>query len=319
MSPVKYFLYFLSAVVVIFASYLFLSSSNEKPVKSPEVQTEAAIAIPEVDRMKELFNLSPPKLPIVETVTYSSRVNWQKGKSAWLADYASHFKTSRHFIARSLNQKPDYFKQNLKEGDRFNVFKPDVNFAFHFVLDLSLLKLLFYYVDLDTQQAELIKTYVVSAGRKDSESPSGSLTPLGVYSLGDKVAVYDSKKVGFYQGEKTELIKIFGTRWIPFDKEIKDCTAPAKGLGLHGMPWIEDPFMKDFREDLSSLGSHSSDGCIRLKTEDVEEIYSIIITRPTTIEIVKNYQHSTVYVNQGKVLFPEMSRMAALQGPIQGE
>jgi hypothetical protein len=317
MTPVKIFLYFFSGIAALAASYLLLFRSTEDEVVNLSEKVQV-VTVPEVDRMKEMFNLAPPRLPIVETVTYSSRVPWQKGKSAWLSDYANHFKTSRHFIARSLHQKPDYFKQTVKEGDRFNVFKSDANFSFYFILDLSTLKLLFYYVDLDTHQAELIKTYTVSAGRKDLESPSGSLTPLGIYTLGDKVAIYDTKKVGFYQGEKTELVKIFGTRWIPFDKEVKDCTASAKGLGLHGMPWVEDPFTKDFREDNTSIGQLSSDGCIRLKTEDIEEIYSIIISRPTTIEIVKNYETSSVYVNQGKVLVPDMSMMAA-HGSIQGD
>lgn len=313
MSSVKIFLYLSSAVVAIFASYWMLSKTVEEEV---EVLAERshAVAIPEVDRVKELFNLSAPKLPIVETVTYSSRAPWQKGKSAWLSDYASHYKTSRHFIARSLNQKADYFKQTVKEGDRFNVLKTDTHFAFHLILDLTALKMLFYYVDLDSQQAELIKTYPVSVGRPDHESPSGYLTPLGVYSLGDKVAIYDAKKVGFYQGKKTELIKIFGTRWIPFDKEIDHCTASAKGLGIHGMPWFEDPFTKDFREDLNSLCAHSSDGCIRLKTDDIEELYAIVVSRPTTIEIVKSYDTSSVYVNQGKVLFPNEMMLATGEG-----
>jgi hypothetical protein len=293
MSPLKIFVYLFSGLALIGLGILFWPSSTvqEQP---PAVIAEQIVNIPEVDRVREFFNLSPPKLPIVETVTYTSHAPWLKGKPAWLADYANYYKTSRHFIARSLNQKPDYLKQNVREGDRFNVLKPDLDISFHLLLDLSKLKLLFYYIDSATQKPELIKTYTVSVGREDKESTSGYLTPLGVYSLGDKVAIYDSKKIGFYQGEKMPMVKIFGTRWIPFEKEIENCTGPAKGLGIHGTPWVEDPFTQDLREDSSLIGCHSSDGCIRLRTEDVEELFAIIISRPTTIEIVKDYQLATI-------------------------
>lgn len=300
MSTLKKIIYLSSGLVAVAAGYWLFSGSNESALKTTAVEKQETVSIPEVDRVKEFFNLAPPKLPFVETVTYTSRPVWQVGKSAWLSDYASHYKTSRHFIARSLNQKPDYQKQNVKEGDRFNVLREDVNFSFHLVLDLSALKLLFYTIDHDTNQPTLIKTYVVSVGRPDPDSSSGFLTPMGTYSLGDKVAIYDQKKVGFYQGEKTELIRIFGTRWVPFEKEIKDCTASGKGLGIHGMPWIQDPFTKDFREDISSLGCYSSDGCVRMKTEDMEELFAIIVSRPTQIEIVNRFEAASVYQNKGK-------------------
>jgi len=36
------------------------------------------------------------------------------------------------------------------------------------------------------------------------------------------------------------------------------------------------------------VGQYESDGCIRLSHEDMEELFSVIITKPTLIEIVKN-------------------------------
>ena len=82
-----------------------------------------------------------------------------------------------------------------------------------------------------------------------------------------------------------DMICYFGTRWIPFEKEIKNCSAPAKSYGIHGVPWTKDS--SGWHEDCSTLGKTASDGCIRLKTGDVEELYAIISTRPltTTIEI----------------------------------
>jgi hypothetical protein len=101
-----------------------------------QVKAAALSAIPEVDRIDQLFSLDSP-LSIIETVSFTSRVPWLKDRPAWIADYASHYQTSRHFIARSLNKKDDYFTQKVHPGDRFNVFKPGKDIQFHLLVDLS--------------------------------------------------------------------------------------------------------------------------------------------------------------------------------------
>lgn len=262
------------------------ASSSATPAPAPVARPN--MPLPEADRVKEFFNKAEPKFPIVQTVTYKSRVAWQKGRPAWLSDYASHYTTSRHFIARSLNGKADYLKQDVAEGGRFNVLHPDKNIAFHLLIDTSRSKMWFYYIDLDSNERVLVKTYNVGLGRIDSTKPSGMLTPLGKYSLGDKVAIYKPKMTGFYQGQKVELIKIFGTRWIPFDKELGECTASPEGFGIHGVPWFAGD-RNELVEVTDSLGKYESDGCIRLATQDIEEIFAIVITRPTTIELVKDF------------------------------
>lgn len=253
--------------------------------------------LPTADRIKEFFNKVEPKFPIVQTVTYKSRVAWQKGRPAWLSDYASHYSTSRHFIARSLNGKADYLKQDVSEGGRFNVLHPDKNIAFYLLIDTSRSRMWFYYLDLDTNARVLVKTYEVGLGRIDSTKPSGMLTPLGKYSLGDKVAIYKPKMTGFYAGQKVELIRIFGTRWIPFDKEIGECTSSPEGFGIHGVPWAPGD-KGELAEYTDSLGKYESDGCIRLATQDIEEIFAIIITRPTTIELVKDFYEADLPVKE---------------------
>lgn len=254
---------------------------------SPQVSTSATESLPDADRIQEFFNTGGNKLPIVETLIYKSRVDWQKGRPAWLSDYARHYQTSRHFIARSLNGKPDYFKQDIAEGAKFNVLRKDKKFQFHLLVDLSRCKLWFYYDDLDTKERVLLKTYQVGIGRAEGSKPSGFLTPLGQYTLGNKIAIYKPKMMGHHNGESIEMIRIFGTRWIPFDKEIKGCTAAAKGLGIHGVPWSAKG-----SEELGSLGKYESDGCIRLASRDMEELFAIIITKPTTIEIVKDFHEA---------------------------
>src|ERR1700733_4285949 len=46
----------------------------------------------QVDRIQEFFNKQGSRLPIVQTITYKSHVPWLKGRPAWIADYASHYK-----------------------------------------------------------------------------------------------------------------------------------------------------------------------------------------------------------------------------------
>ncbi len=248
----------------------------------------------EVDRTNEFFNKRGAKLPIVETITYKSRVPWLKGRPAWISDYASHYKTSRHFIARSLNGMAEYENQRVSEGDTFNVLKIGSDIEFNLVVDLKSCHMWFYYKDLKSNGKTLVKTYKVSVGCPDSTSASGLATPTGKYSLGEKIATYKPKIKSFYQGEKVEMVKIFGTRWIPFDEEIEGCTASPKGLGIHGLP-LQQNNRNEFVEDLSTLGKQISDGCIRLSTKDMEELFSIIITRPTTIEIVNGIKPAAPY------------------------
>lgn len=254
---------------------------------------QSSAPLPEADRINEFFNKIDPKFPIVQTITYKSRVPWQKGRPAWLSDYASHYSTSRHFIARSLNGKADYLKQDVAEGGRFNVLHPDKDISFYLLIDTSRSKMWFYYLDNDTNERVLVKTYPIGLGRIDNGKPSGMLTPLGKYTLGDKVAIYKPKMTGYYAGKKVELIRVFGTRWIPFEKEIGECTASPDGFGIHGMPWSPNE-NGDLVEQIDSLGKYESDGCVRLATDDIEELFAIIITRPTTIELVKDFFESKI-------------------------
>jgi hypothetical protein len=276
---------------------------SQPPQETPEPKAEPVATLtqapkqgsplPSVDRVQEFFNKVEPRFPIVQTITYKSRVPWQKGRPAWLSDYAAHYSTSRHFIARSLNGKADYLKQDVSEGGRFNVFNPDKKVEFYLLIDTSRCKMWFYYIEPDANERVLVKTYDVGLGRIDSTKPSGMLTPLGKYRLGDKIAIYKPKMTGFHNGRKVELLRVFGTRWIPFDKEIGECTASPEGFGIHGVPWVPNE-KGDLAENTDSLGKYESDGCIRLATNDIEELFAIIITKPTTIDLVKDFYEANL-------------------------
>jgi len=245
--------------------------------------------VPEIDRIDLLFTTGIKKLPIVETVKYTSRVPWIKGRPAWIADYATYYATSRHFIARSLNGCHDYFSQKVTPQSYFNVFRKDKNFNFYLLIDLSRCRMWFYYIDLDSNERVLLKTYRVGVGRLDSNAPSGCLTPTGKYLLGHKIAIYKPGITGFFQDRKMEMIRIFGTRWLPFERELGDCVAPAKGFGLHGAPWIDDSKTGTLVENRDCICKYDSDGCVRLALEDIEEVFAIVVTKPTIIDIVKDY------------------------------
>ncbi len=264
---------------------IVLSEEKEFSLENKRDTTEKPQVL--VDRIARLFALDSSKLPIVETVAYSSRVPWLKDRSAWIADYASYYATSRHFIARGLNKKADYFSQKVSLGDRFNVFCKEKEISFYLVIDMTSSNMDFYYYDKGEDKRVLLKTYPVGLGRVDKTRTSGSLTPTGLYKLGDRIAVYKPGTLGYFQDQKIEMVRVFGTRWIPFAEEVEDCSESYKGYGIHGAPWKEDEG-GNLIEDSEVVGKYDSDGCIRLKQGDMEELFSIIITKPSYVLIVSD-------------------------------
>ena len=241
-----------------------------------------------VDRTAELFDTRVEPLPIVELIRYSPNTSWSPHKAAWLGDYAAHFSTSKHFISRSLTlNQPLYDRQNVSVGDRFNVLRRDKPFEFYLLVDTSRSKIWFYYKDLQTNQKTLIKTYSAGLGRLSNSAPSGLLTPLGKFRLGSKIVVYRPGSRGIFKRKEVEMIRVFGSRWIPLEG-IEAHNRDLSGYGLHGTPWLPDDTGR-LREDLSEIGSYTSDGCIRLSTSDIEELFAIVVTRPTIVEIVHDF------------------------------
>jgi hypothetical protein len=290
---------------------LQLFSAGEKvanmPIKKEIAQTELPATIQEEsetsqkplviehdeeqETLETLFRKGSD-CPIIETIRYKSKVAWKPKRSAWLIDYSHHYKTPLDFIYRSLSGRLDYKPVTVSENDQFNVFRNDLNFRFHLVVSFSSLKMRLYYVIPGERRVVFLKSYPVCLGRKEGDHTSGSLTPTGIYSLGSRVGVFRPRMMGMYKGKKVELISVFGTHWIPFDKEIEGCSEPAKGLGIHGTPWKRNSNSKDLEEDDSSLGKFESDGCIRLSKKDIEELFAIVSARTAYVEIVPDFQQS---------------------------
>jgi lipoprotein-anchoring transpeptidase ErfK/SrfK len=91
---------------------------------------------------------------------------------------------------------------------------------------------------------EVLKTYAVSTGENNS-------TPAGVFKVTDRLV----NPTWYKEGEVIPYGSpghILGTRWLGFDKE---------GYGIHGTTEPE------------KLGQQVTSGCVRLRNEDVEELF----------------------------------------------
>ena len=127
----------------------------------------------------------------------------------------------------------------IKVGDVLKVTQAD----FSVVVDKSQNILLL------EKDGEVIKTYVVSTGRDNS-------TPVGTFKIVTKLKdpTWFRKDIGAIVPPDSPD-NILGSRWLGFD---------LSGYGIHGTTEPE------------SLGTHETKGCVRMKNEDVEEIFAIL-------------------------------------------
>ena len=269
-------------------------SPRINPPPPPQPAEERPVVIEhdtETEGLSTLFSKNS-NCPIVETVVYKSHVPWKHHRLAWLIDYAQYYKTPLDFIYGGLNGNGDFSPKNVSDGTAIRVLKKDLPFRFHIVVSLSSCRLRLYYVIPKDRRAVFLKSYQVGLGRKDSSKASGHLTPTGLYQLGMRVGVFRPKMTGMYRGKKVELMRVFGGYWLPFEREIRGCSEPAKGLGIHGVPMNRDEQTGALVENPSSLGHYESDGCIRLAGNDIHELFAIVSTRETFVEIVPSFQQS---------------------------
>lgn len=94
---------------------------------------------------------------------------------------------------------------------------------------------------------DILKTYTVSTGSNNS-------TPVGTFKVTDKLENPTWYKAGAVISPGSTDNQL-GTRWLGIS---------LKGYGIHG---TIDP---------GSLGKQVTAGCVRMKNEEVEELYSLI-------------------------------------------
>ncbi len=280
-------------------------SSSKQPTELPlpaveMAENEQPLVIEHDDEPEALTALfvKGSTCPIVKTIRYKSHVPWKSGRSAWLIDYAKHYKTPLDFLYRSIHNGEDKVPSSIADGVEFNIYRDDVDFRFHLVASLSSCTMRMYYVLQKEKKVVFLKSYRICVGRKNDHAPSGCLTPLGLFQLGPKIAVFKPHMMGPYKGKRIELMQIFGSHWIPFEKEIADCSEAAKGYGIHGTPMVRNT-KGEMEEQIETIGGHHSDGCVRLSSKEIKELFSVISTRKTYIEIVPSFQQSRLL--RGKI------------------
>jgi lipoprotein-anchoring transpeptidase ErfK/SrfK len=99
-----------------------------------------------------------------------------------------------------------------------------------------------------TLDGKFFKRYRAATGRD-------SKTPVGTFKISDKIAHPAWHKPGGPPIPYGHPDNLLGTHWLAID---------LPGYGLHGT-WEPD-----------SIGGQTSDGCIRLLNDDIEELYTIL-------------------------------------------
>ncbi len=163
------------------------------------------------------------------------------------------FNTTIEAIQKSNNMKPMDFK--ILPGQTFCIYKGD----WKILTSKKHFKLCLYNGD------KLFKVYPIGIGRQGR-------TPAGVFMIEKKNKEPDwySRGKKYSYGSKENVL---GTRWMSL-KPIGSTNPNLRGYGIHGT-WAPE-----------TVGKMSSNGCLRMKNEDVNELFSIV-PRKTEVIIEK--------------------------------
>jgi lipoprotein-anchoring transpeptidase ErfK/SrfK len=161
-----------------------------------------------------------------------------------LIEIATKFNTNYEFIMRINNKH----RTSIRVGEHLKILKGKVTVLVD-KSDYTLTLLL---------DGRFIKQYPVGTGESDK-------TPEGKFVIENKLKnpVWYSPD-GIYQfGDPKNVL---GTRWIGFEDK--------KGLYGYGIHGTTDP---------NSIGKEMSNGCVRLKNEDVEDLYDYVRAKMTVV------------------------------------
>ena len=161
-----------------------------------------------------------------------------------LIEIATKFNTNYEFIMRINNKH----RTSIRVGEHLKILKGKVTVLVD-KSDYTLTLLL---------DGRFIKQYPVGTGESDK-------TPEGKFVIENKLKnpVWYSPD-GIYQfGDPKNVL---GTRWIGFEDK--------KGLYGYGIHGTTDP---------DSIGKEMSNGCVRLKNEDVEDLFDYVKTKMTVV------------------------------------
>lgn len=144
-----------------------------------------------------------------------------------------------------------------------------------FLLVNKHLNVLWYYED-----GSLVKAYRVATGRQ-TEGPAATwqdyqtnfFTPEGTFQVTNFVMnpPYNALKPGDKSFAGGASGNPLGTRWMGFS------VLEGDGAGIWGIHGTSEP---------EAIGTWASDGCIRMKTEQAEELFQQVSGRNPTLQIV---------------------------------
>ncbi|NUM52103.1 MAG: L,D-transpeptidase family protein [Candidatus Hydrogenedentes bacterium] len=118
----------------------------------------------------------------------------------------------------------------------------------------------------------IFKRYSCGLGKPGHE------TTLGVFKIGNKEKDPVWHKPGEGPIPPGDPRNLLGSRWMPM---VPVQEGLPKDLGIHGAP------------DPTTVGSFSSNGCARMKMEEVEELYDLVV-RSTPVQVVEVVDPATL-------------------------
>lgn len=217
-----------------------------------------AILDKKLDETKQLFWQYAELLDEINTLIITTdlyvpekiRHNIVSGDS--LSKLARRYKTTVASIKKSNNIKPD---RNI-------VFAGQVLMVYPGFWSIKVIKSQYRLILFD--QGRVFKIYNIATGRQNR-------TPVGLFSIKTKQVdpAWTAPGKNIPSGDPENVL---GTRWMGI-VENKQLSQHV-GYGIHG---TTDP---------DSIGSSASNGCIRMRNEEVEELYDIV-PYGTKVQIVE--------------------------------
>jgi LysM repeat protein len=161
-----------------------------------------------------------------------------------LVKIADNFKIPYKLIMQINNKN----RSLIRVGERLKILKGEISLLAD-KSDFSLTVLL---------DGHYLKQFPVGIGKNNK-------TPVGVFFVKDKLVnpVWYSPEGVFPFGHPKNVL---GTRWIGFEEQ-----EGLYGYGIHGTAEPE------------SIGKAESNGCIRLRNEDVEELFDFVETKTKVV------------------------------------
>ncbi len=185
-------------------------------------------------------------------IPFPRKINHTVKRGDTLDRIANQYKTTVEAVQKS-NGIPEN-SSVIRIGDNLRIYKGDWR------IRVSRSNHLLMLCDGD----DLFKVYQVGIGKQER-------TPNGTFVISSKVKepewyAPDGRVIPF--GDTDNLL---GTRWLALQHTTE--SGPGyKGLGIHGT-WQPE-----------TVGTNSSNGCVRMRNADVEELYAIV-PRLTPVEI----------------------------------